>query len=94
MIRDRAIWSRLKPKKEWECVDSVSIDPTLLTERWQRFAFHHDALVNRVRVFLGGRVVADLKGAEDLISGKLGVFVQDGVLEARKATLAIEESPD
>ncbi len=94
VIRDRAAWTRLKPKKEWALVDSASTDPTLLTDRWQRFALHHDALVNRVRVFLGDRVVADMKGADFLLSGKLGVFVQDGVLEVRKAILAVEETPD
>lgn len=94
VMRDRAAWTRLRPEKKWSPVDSVSTDPTLLTNRWQRFALHHDALVNRIRVFLGDRVVADLKGADFLLAGKLGVFVQDGVLKVRKASLAVEETPD
>ena len=66
----------------------------MLPERPCSFRLAYDAVAGRVLLFRDELLVADLRAPAPLGAGRVGIFVEGGTLEARRATLAVSESVD
>jgi len=95
VIGERMEMKYFRKGKDWSVVGSTSVRRGgLLTDRWHRYALHHDSLTNRIRLFKGNQVLLDMKLHGYLYSGRLGVHVRGGALELCKASLATDLAPD
>ena len=92
-------WSRYQTGSDWRVIgasgvegERPSAEQQILGEAWQEFTLHLEPLANRIRIFVGDRVLFDMPGKQHVPDGRLGVFVESGSLEVRKASLALAAS--
>jgi hypothetical protein len=95
------VWEHHAAGKGWRRVaaaalpeDERSGTTRMLPERPCSFRLAYDAVAGRVLLFRDDLLVADLRAPAPLGAGRVGIVVEGGTLEARRATLAVSESVD